>query len=82
MNKDNRHAWFAAKRYGYGSGLPIAWQGWLTLGLFLAVTFAAPVVLSPVAVVPIVVVAVAVLLVICAKRTAGGWRWRNGGRQA
>ena len=25
--------WFAPKRYGYGSGLPISWQGWvLTLG--------------------------------------------------
>ena len=24
--------WFAAKRYGYGSGLPIAWQGWAVIG--------------------------------------------------
>jgi hypothetical protein len=21
--------WFAQKRYGFGAGLPIAWQGWL-----------------------------------------------------
>ena len=29
--------WFAPKRYGYGSSLPIAWQGWaLTLG-FVAI---------------------------------------------
>ncbi len=29
--------WFAPKRYGYGAGLPIAWQGWvLTIG-YLAV---------------------------------------------
>jgi hypothetical protein len=20
--------WFAPKRYGYGAGLPITWQGW------------------------------------------------------
>ena len=23
--------WFAPKRYGYGSGLPISWQGWAVL---------------------------------------------------
>ena len=28
--------WFAPKRYGYGAGLPISWQGWaLTLGFVL-----------------------------------------------
>ena len=24
-------AWFAPKRYGFGAGLPIAWQGWALL---------------------------------------------------
>ena len=28
--------WFAAKRYGYGAGLPIAWQGWLVLSAYIA----------------------------------------------
>lgn len=27
----NHHAWFAARRFGFGVGLPIAWQGWLLL---------------------------------------------------
>ncbi len=27
--------WFPAKRYGYGWGLPCAWQGWVVMGLFL-----------------------------------------------
>ena len=32
--------WFAPKRYGYGSGMPISWQGWaVTLG-FAAVVAA------------------------------------------
>ena len=32
--------WFAPKRYGYGAGPPIAWQGWaLTIG-FIAVAVA------------------------------------------
>ncbi len=27
--------WFPAKRYGWGWGLPVAWQGWLVLVLWL-----------------------------------------------
>ena len=29
------HYWFPMKRYGWGWGLPIAWQGWVALGLYL-----------------------------------------------
>ena len=28
--------WFAPKRYGYGAGLPISWQGWAIAVVFLA----------------------------------------------
>ena len=31
--------WFPAKRYGWGWGLPVAWQGWVVLGLYLALVF-------------------------------------------
>jgi len=27
--------WFPAKRYGWGWGLPTAWQGWVVFALFL-----------------------------------------------
>ncbi|MGF6854883.1 hypothetical protein [Paraburkholderia sp. CI3] len=27
----SREYWFPAKRYGWGWGLPLRWQGWLTL---------------------------------------------------
>lgn len=30
-----RRYWFPAKRYGWGWGLPIAWQGWLALAVLL-----------------------------------------------
>ena len=30
--------WFAPKRYGYGAGLPITWQGWALTVVFLAVS--------------------------------------------
>ena len=29
--------WFAAKRYGFGSGFPIAWQGWVIMLAFGAI---------------------------------------------
>jgi hypothetical protein len=28
--------WFPAKRYGWGWGLPIRWQGWLVLIAYIA----------------------------------------------
>jgi hypothetical protein len=38
--------WFPAKRYGWGWGLPSAWQGWLVLAAYLAV-ITVPAVLLP-----------------------------------
>ena len=32
--------WFPAKRYGWGWGLPVAWQGWLVIGIFIALLIA------------------------------------------
>ena len=72
--------WFAPKRYGYGAGLPISWQGWaVTLG-FMAVAVVAVVLLGdrPVAVVAILIPAVLALMLITARTTRGGWRWRWG----
>jgi hypothetical protein len=75
-------AWFAAKRYGYGSSLPIAWQGWVvTLAFCISVTLSAIFVLprSIFAFVTIVLGATAAFILICALKTQGGWRWRWGG---
>jgi hypothetical protein len=33
---DTPKYWFPAKRYGWGWGLPQAWQGWLVLVTYLA----------------------------------------------
>ena len=32
--------WFPAKRYGWGWGLPVTWQGWLALAVFLGLVVA------------------------------------------
>lgn len=39
--------WFPAKRYGWGWGLPVAWQGWIVLIAFLALLAAGAAVLLP-----------------------------------
>ena len=74
--------WFAQKRYGYGAGLPIAWQGWVVLLGYIAVIGLAALLLEakPVAVIAIVVPATMVLLLITMRTTRGGWRWRWGQR--
>lgn len=78
MSKEPKTPWFSAKRYGYGSGLPIAWQGWVVLGVYLSTVILASLALSPLLAMFVLVISTPVLLVVCARRTAGGWRWRNG----
>jgi hypothetical protein len=72
--------WFAAKRFGYGAGIPISWQGWLVTALFMAIAIGAATLLSdqPKALAAILVPAVILLWIVTAKTTRGGWRWRWG----
>ena len=72
--------WFANKRHGFGSGLPIAWQGWAVLAAFFAIVAGATSYFAerPLVLAAILVPAVIVLMVICSRTTRGGWRWRWG----
>lgn len=45
--KSAKTYWFPAKRYGWGWGLPTAWQGWATLGAFAALLAVGFVVFPP-----------------------------------
>ncbi len=73
-------AWFVSKRYGYGAGLPISWQGWLSV-VVLAVTIGTAVILLSGADHMIAIgVSIAIFLVVCCLKTEGGWRWRCGDR--
>jgi len=74
-------AWFAPKAYGYGSGLPIRWQGWATLALFLFVVVLVMTCLRGWTRDLGMGVSMAVLFAVCALRTRGGWRWRWGDRR-
>jgi hypothetical protein len=80
MSDKEKAPWFEPKRSGYGSGLPIAWQGWAVLVGYLLVTTLA-VLLIPwtiVGFIAVVLLATAALVAVCASRTRGGWRWRGG----
>ncbi|MEO5492714.1 MAG: hypothetical protein ABIR08_01660 [Sphingomonas sp.] len=76
--------WFAPKRFGYGAGLPIAWQGWAVLGAYLitvAVTAAALMPRHPYVAVTILVAATLALATVSAQHTRGGWKWRWRGEE-
>lgn len=72
--------WFAAKRYGWGWGLPSAWQGWVVMASFFALLILAAFVFPPkehmAAFLGSTVVLVAALLAVCfAKGEPPRWRW-------
>lgn len=74
--------WFRPKAIGYGAGLPIAWQGWVLMvahiGLILGVS--ALLMGKPILMVPLVMFVAIAPMPIYAARTAGGWKWRWGGK--
>lgn len=47
MPTDEREIWFPAKRYGWGWGLPGAWQGWVVLAAYLVMVVAGAVYIDP-----------------------------------
>ena len=73
--------WFDRKRHGIGAGPPIAWQGWVATIAYVGIVTSSGFLVaerSPRAFGSIVVTATAIFLVIAARTTRGGWRWRWG----
>jgi len=84
MIPDDEDYWFAPKRYGYGTGLPLTWQAWAaTIGYCLVVTGAALLLAerSILGFVVITLAATGAFLLVCARKTRGGWHWRWGGKE-
>jgi hypothetical protein len=76
--------WFAPKRFGYGAGLPIAWQGWAVMTAYLIVVAVSAVGLMPrhpLVTLAILTAATLVLIMVSAQHTRGGWQWRWGGKE-
>lgn len=79
---NDSHEWFAPKRYGIGAGLPLSWQGWLVTILFMATVLGTAYTFEdrPLVVLAIILPLVVATLVVAARTTRGGWRWRWGER--
>jgi len=77
---DSQTHWFPAKRYGWGWGLPVSWQGWTVLGAYFGLVAAGFLMFPPQKVVGLfigyVAILTALLVVICWLRGAPPrWRW-------
>jgi len=74
--------WFPTKRYGWGWGLPVRWQGWLVIAAYLALLFAGVYYFRPRPAVPgfalYVALLTAALIVIVALKGERPLRWRWG----
>ena len=78
---NDRREWFAAKTHGYGAGLPIAWQGWVLLIIYLLIVSIGALFLasrSVLAFLALVLPATFIFVMIAMNTTRGGWRWRWG----
>lgn len=71
--------WFVPKRYGFGA-VPASWQGWaLTIGfVVICIAVARHFAQRPLVLVAVLVPFAVTFVVICARTTTGGWRWRWG----
>lgn len=88
MAKQASRGWFAVKRYGYGAGMPISWQGWVVFLLFIALMLIPTLTISWLGlprqllaegiVACTNVVMTALFIWVCKSRTNGEWRWRWG----
>ncbi|HEX3870182.1 MAG TPA: hypothetical protein VHV77_07100 [Pirellulales bacterium] len=78
-SREHQPVWFPAKRYGWGWGLPVAWQGWIVLILwFVAFTPGAAILAlhTWVGFGVFVVLMTALLFAVCyAKGERPRWRW-------
>lgn len=80
MIENEKEKWFPAKKYGWGWGFPITWQGWLFLLLWVLVLFAGIVFLmdqmNSFAFWSFNIVMVAILITVCwVKGEKPKWRW-------
>lgn len=80
-----KEPWFRPKSFGIGISMPIRWQGWV---LILSYLFAA-IGLGRLAMegnaatrgmaTGLLLLVTTIFVILCRKRTEGGWRWRWGG---
>jgi uncharacterized membrane protein len=79
---DPQSFWFPVKRYGWGWGLPVRWQGWIVLLCYVALVLAAAYYFRPLegsafAVSILLVTALLVVIVAIKGERPARWRWGN-----
>lgn len=77
MRDENKKPWFRVKRLGYGVGLPIAWEGWLVLLLYVTVVVLSSLLLSVLTFGTVFLLSTAALVYIAYVRSDDEWRWRS-----
>jgi hypothetical protein len=78
MPRERKKPWFCVKSHGYGVGLPVAWEGWLVLFLYLGTIVATAAMVSELASLIVAVLLAPLIVYISYARSDGEWRWRNG----
>ncbi|MEJ2086336.1 MAG: hypothetical protein P8Y44_11760 [Acidobacteriota bacterium] len=81
MGEEDRRYWFPAKRYGWGWGFPVRWQGWVvmivwTIGVIVGCLKISPI--NTAIFLGFLVIMIVVLVGIC-YATGEPPRWRWGG---
>lgn len=79
--KDQSAFWFGVKRYGYGWGLPVKWQGWAVLVAYLVLLYAGSYYFKPrgdalsLFVYFVVLSAVLIAIIVAKGERPLRWRW-------
>ncbi len=78
MSSEPKKIWFTAKRYGWGWGSPICWQGWVVYGLFFAALIACAILFPPKQYIFCAVGLAIVMIAVCwIKGERPRWQWGN-----
>ena len=73
--------WFAVKRWGWGWGMPVRWQGWLVLFGYLGLIYAGIYFIAPsrsarvLAIYLIAITALLVVILVWKGQRPLRWRW-------
>jgi hypothetical protein len=85
MDTNEKPVWFAAKRYGWGWGLPCAWQGWVVFAVWLGFVCGTALLMVPghfaLWMASTAVLATALFAVCLIKGERPRWRWGEPERQ-
>ena len=79
MSNEERRYWFPAKRYGWGWGFPVRWQGWVVMILWTIGVIVGSLKIEPISstsFIAFMVIMIVVLVGICyATGEPPHWRW-------